>query len=66
MAFRFNVRTHILLSSPRAYLVTPEGSTCPLKLSDAERDRIADTWRKVQDFHRIGQARGTLYSRPTS
>ena len=66
MAFPFKLRTRILLSTPRSYLVTPEGSTCPLKLTGDQRDKIANSWSKVQDFHRIGQANGTLYSQPST
>ena len=64
MAFRLKLNTRLLLSSPRSYLITPEGSRCPLKLTKAQREEIASTWRKVQDTHRIGRTSGILYSRP--
>ena len=62
----FKLRTRILLSPARCYLVTPEGSACPIKLSSTQRDEIADNWHKIQDLHQVGFIRGTLYSRPTA
>lgn len=64
MGKRSPLRTRILLCNPRSYLITNEGSSCPVKLTDTQRDDIASNWHKVQEFCRIGVAKGTLYARP--
>lgn len=66
MADLFNAQTQILLSSPRSFLITPEGSQCPVKLTEQQREKIANDWQRVQNVQVIGRVRGTLYTCPAS
>ena len=64
MAARMKLHTHLFLGKPRSYLITPEGSQCPIKLSDTRREQIAGTWRRIQASHRIGRSTGSIYAQP--
>ena len=66
MAVHPNLQTQILISSPRSFLITPEGSQCPVKLTDEQREKITSSWQRVQAIQMIGQVRGTLYISPIS